>query len=500
MINQLDFGGFDPAFVGTSLDFSSVDALRLFNEFRLGTAPASFSELHPTERFAALSTESVLWHELRHFHDSLLAPYSAYVFRLRIDMLVNLLGLFTYILDREISPKANCIPVPLIRWWHMNDADRATWLAMLPPRTDGAAWVPVNVPVFEERDVKLTSRVEKRLLKSFDELLRLVSAKRDRIRDLTFNPRLVSALSSFQPWQVFELSGLAVQIQDLWSVYGADDVRFFVNRIVQTPESPYSAPLLLAQQICNAAGVEFSWALAGICSAWSLFGSYEHDHWDACPSVRFSRLWHLLSTEGVDLSRSVPDLFEHWSACLKLSTVADAIAETRKIYIGIPEVLVKHFEAAGLTRDKSSDLLLRVTTGVAQSSELMAKIISEDIGTYAVPYSYLESLDRYVNANVRYVLQSTGVIFGPSRDELQTSGKVITWEVEQAGKRVVLLYAEPLKLSEKQFVTADDALELSDLFALTEFVFSDLGRERGDVQRAGRVAFGESHLLPVEVY
>lgn len=502
MTTQTDFGGFDPAFIGASLHFTSVDALKLFDAYRASATPLPVHQLLLPERFEALSIFSVLSHEVRHFHDSLLAPYGALVFSRRIQMLVNLLEILPHLFDERLNPYANCLPVPLARWWRWSEPARQHWIENLPHREDGQSWVPVNVPLYKEGDIPRDLTFDVRSIESFEKILRVVVHTREQIQDLTFNPRTVRGATSFQPWQLFELAGMSIQMQDLWQMYGPNELQWFTDGITADRQSAYARVLLLAQRLCDMAGLDFSWALANVVATWCLLGSYERDGWDACPSLRFVKLWSVIENDGVDIDAGIEALYDRWSKKLGVSTVREGVEEARKIYGRIPAMLEQKIVGIenSYVSSEHAELLVRVTTAMARSSAAMVDAFLDDVDTYAVPYAYLGSPQRYVSPNLRFLLQSTGKIFDASQEELEKRGLIIEWAIEENGKIVVLAYIEPLTLSSIQFVTAADAATLSELFGITEFVFSDLGHERQEPQRAGRVFFRDSGLEPIQVF
>lgn len=500
-MTQYDFGGFDPTFFGISLHFSNLRAARLFEASRHSANPLPTDHLPADERFEALSIFSALSHEIRHFHDALLAPYGASVFHRRVQMLVNLLEFLTYMFDEELNPQANCLPVPLERWWRLSEAERAQWISALPPRRDNTPWRPVRIPVFNDRAVDFAPGPRTRSLDSLDELLRAVAQARAQIHDLTFNPQSVRGAASFQPWQVFELSGLLVQLQELWQMYGREEVQFFVDRIM-AEDTPYSTALFVGDKLCEIIGVDFNWSVLSLVTEWSLLGSYQQDGWSACPTVRFARLADLLAGEGIDLDRPAQRLFAHWSQRLKLSTVEEGVAEAQATYARIPGKLRE--QVAGVkgsfVGEELAEMLIRVTLEVAASSALMAEAFLEAPETYVVPRLYISSSDRFVNPALRLVFESLGAVVNATAEELEERGHIVHWAVEKDGQTVMLSYIEPLKLSAFDFVAPKDAALLADLFGLTEFLFSDVGHERSDVQRAGRVFFRESKIEPVQVF
>src|SRR6185436_20958930 len=110
---QMDFGGFDPSFIGITRYFGNPRVWQFNQEFTRSQNPVSVLSIPHEQAFEALATVSVLSHEIRHFHDFLLSPYQANLFRLRIQSLVNLLGIAPYILKGE---DINCLPVPISKW------------------------------------------------------------------------------------------------------------------------------------------------------------------------------------------------------------------------------------------------------------------------------------------------------------------------------------------------------------------------------------------------
>jgi hypothetical protein len=502
MTAQTDFGGFDPAFFGVSVHFTSVHALELLQEFRASPTPLPVAHLPPLERFEALSLFSVLDHEVRHFHDSLLAPYGAFVFLKRIEMLVNLLEVLPYVLDERLNPGANCLPVPLARWWRWDNAARERWLSQLPPREDGKPWTPVNVPLFVDGEPSVGPMAGARSLATLDQTLRVVMKARNRIHDLTFNPNTVRGALSLQPWQLFELTGLCVQLQSLWQMYGPEEVQFFADSVVADRQSPYAFVLRLVQRLSEKVGTEVNWGIASLVATWCLFGSYERDQWSACPSMRFVKVWDLISREGIDLDEDIETLYDHWSAQLGVSTVREAVEESRKVYARIPAMLERQISGieGSYVSKAHAEFLIRVTTAVARSSAAMADAFLDDMASYVSPYAYLRTVKRYVNPLLRVLLRSTGAVLDAPLEELERRGFLIEWAVEEEGKNVALSYLEPYRLSTIQFVEPADAVQLSELFAITEFVFSDLGHERAEVQRAGRVFFQNGEIVPIQVF
>src|SRR5205085_6947184 len=266
MAIQLDFGGFDPSFIGVTIRFGNDRAWQIFDAFSKSANPPSLIGLPRDERFEDLSITSVVSHEIRHFHDFLLTAYSAQVFRLRVQALVNLLEVLFYISKSD----ANCLPVPLSEWCRLDDTGRKEYLSWLPQRKDNKPWSPVELPFVDDKpfDFQQPTSPMSWSSETVERLIRAAIYTRERIHEFTYNPRTVRGGASFQPWQIFELSGFLIQIQDIWYTYGAEDTQLFMEYL-QTSDNPYGLMLKLAANMWWRAGLTFDAAMTSAVVAWS---------------------------------------------------------------------------------------------------------------------------------------------------------------------------------------------------------------------------------------
>ena len=322
---QLDFGGFDPAFLGVSINFQNLRVRELHKQFSESPTPIPVAQLPDDERFTALSIFSVMAHETRHFHDFFLTSYSAHVFFYRVQMVVNLLQVIPYF--RKKGP--NCLPVPMLKWCRMDAAGRQDELQWLGPRHDGKPWVPVNLPLLKGTEFVAAGGLAADV-DALTPLLVAVLNRRDKIRDLTFNADTVRGQTSFQPWQVFELSALVVQFHEIEAMYGLDAALFWVNHLVGLGNTPYASVLKLVVSLWDDSKEPVDFHLVSAIVWWCLLGSFAVDSWNACPTHRFVHLFKHLKTTG--LPSDVSDvllLFDRWSQRTGLSKVRQGLVEAR---------------------------------------------------------------------------------------------------------------------------------------------------------------------------
>jgi hypothetical protein len=489
---QHDFGGFDPSFVGVTIRFGSESAFRFSRAFRQGDRPPQVDHLTAEERFEALSIASVISHEVRHFHDFLISPYSARLFKLRVQGALNTLQMLPELQQFD----GNCLPVPLSKWCAMSQAERDEALSRLPRRRDGDAWRPVPLP-FVKDDQKLPRALAQ--YKGDDALEMLLGAarvNREGVRELTLGQ---AGSSRFQPWQVYEASALLVQLQELWSLYGKEEFEFFMDSLV-SEENAYASMWKLIKELWDQHGQRLDTRIASATIFWSLLGSYLRDGTNGCPTVRFTRLLALLKKEGVPSSGSdLASLFRRWSARLKLSTIEDGLDEAVGVFARLSDIM----RAAATTfpselRDEF-DALMRVTDGVEASSRHMVEQLRRDLDIYVAPHRYQENLEHFANPVLRRVYDGSALRVEKSFEDMEREGYLIEWAAESGGDKLIYSMTEPFTLSKFGFLRAKDTLHASHLFSITDFLFSRSARARPDVERAAREYLAQYSAVPVDL-
>ena len=502
MAIQLDFGGFDPSFIGITLRFNNR-SWQLFEAVSRSPEPVPVYHLRADEKFESLSALSVLSHEVRHFHDFLLTSYSAHLFRLRILALLNLLEALPFV----VTGDGNCVPVPISAWCRMSEEGRQRAFSWLAPRPDSEPWVPVYLPHVDDSQPSppLSSHMPMpRTPEILEAVIRAATYHRGRIYQFTWNPRTVRGTTSIQPWQIFELSGLLVQIQDLWHTYGPDETDFFLEHLQSVGNNPYAMVLHLGRYVWTKLGLPFDTALTSAMVSWSLLGSYERDQWRACPTERFMLLCDHFLKEGapggdIDLG----DLFNAWSRKLHLSSVEEGLADSRKTFHRVRELIdtkVLKGAAAGTFSADHGELLMRVADGVARANEHMIEQFLENPYAYVLPNQYIKHANAFVSPALRCVAEGGGFLLSvKKKEELEKRGYIISWATQCDEGELVVSLIKPYHLSRFVFLEPHDVLEVSDLIGLTDFLFADVERARGDVQRARGILFQSSNKAPVEI-
>lgn len=495
MAIQQDFGGFDPIFPGVTISFSRSEAWQKVDSYIAdSTSPPLVGS--DEEKFELLSLISVLSHELRHFHDSLLSPYAIRVLRLRFHALLGIVQ----ILPDIVKDGPNCIGVPISAWCALDEDARAKYIENLGTPQLSSKWIPVPLPYLSSERPS-TSGATAHSPEAVAAIISAAVARRDQISELT-NRATRDGPYSVQPWQIFELSALLVQIEEIRSAYGADAVDLFLKSLLALSPNPYAEILQITDAVWRKLNWSYSAPFAMASVVWSLFGSYEKDQWNACPAERYMRLLnHFLErgvNEDLDPTESWFDVFNRWSAALKLSTVQEGLDEARQNLIRISEAAKNITDAT-----KMDDLLKPILQGLAAIGRAHlhnAIEFQNDPGAYISPARYLKS-PTLVDPVLRVVFREGALQIPKTKSELDREGKYLHWGIEDNGGVRAFSMSFPFKFSSIPSMKTELAFELFDLFGLVDFVFENSPtRSRDDVKRPGQEFFRQLQLTPFEVF
>lgn len=501
MTIQLDYGGFDPAFVGITTRFSTDSAWRAFQEHVGSGSPFRGSEDTPDQKFEWLAVTSVLIHELRHFHDFLLSPYSARIFKHRVQLTLNALQL----LPNLIARSGNCLPVPISAWCRMEGARRSRELKYLPPRRSGDVWAPIDLPVIHDLDSDHDEMVgtifaEKGLIEG---LIRAVSQGQRKIDEFTSNSDRDIQAGSLQPWQVFELSGFLIQIQDIWQTYGEEHTLFFLDYMSQKSNNPYWSIFRFAKSPWDVHGIHFDDRVISAMAFWSICGSFRTDSWSACPSHRLFQLVNQMARQNAEIEYKADlwSLWDQWSEQTGLSRVQDGLNETvfilRNLCKRTEEFATKDCEP--WMRESFALTVLRVAYGVLRSSEHMVERLRSDPGAYVVPHRYVENPTDYVNPVLRQVFDAFEIEMEKSPEELESRGFKLLWYRWVDDRALIASMIRPFELTEHRFLDETDVADFAELVGTVDFAVATKSRARFEVQFPGRLYFKEAKVTPIDV-
>jgi hypothetical protein len=327
-IVQEDFGGFNPRFYGVTYTLSTPASLEVLG---------NYFEHESFEREQAslgqIAIRSVIEHEMRHYHDFLLSPYSSSVFRLRLQGLVN--GSQAVHMLKRLS--GNCCPAPITRWMTLDDSARQAqlrdWRELIDP-PGNSDWQPVTLPVVAPDEllpdaapgfVKVNTRS---IDQQFQFFVRTAVMGYERIRQIVDGFSDAQAHPELRPCNVYEATALTTQLCAIYQSQGLIQALQLVNFLFDSNlgyarlwETFMQLALLLEQH--RHPGEEKARLLFAalptvmVLSVWCLLGSFRLEGKDACPTLRFMRLAsHLLDdhTDHRNRSASVADMWDYWDS------------------------------------------------------------------------------------------------------------------------------------------------------------------------------------------
>lgn len=394
---QEDYGGFDPKFMGITVRFDAryPKGWQLFKQtcskdrdpnhvIELGN---NVLQCSPGEAFELFSIGTAIVHEMRHFHDFILSPFGNHVFRLRVNATANGVKAIAPVLKRK-----GILPVPIPVWRRKSLTERAELISQWQSLLEGQSKEVLEIP--DDRQA----------------LVEQTESAYEKIRDLLVNPQATSLKIPLQPYHLFEASAIIAQIQHVYSVFGTKHAELFMNLLLSDPGTrSYALVFRLLSELWHTAGLPADTAKMSAAITWSILGDYSVDLWEACPTVRFNRLFDLLAKDGPpSQSENTQDLFEKWSAKLGVSSISESLQK---------QVEANKRVAAKLENELKDlkDLLgeiIDITQTFYRVSDHMSKLFLENPETYVYPYFYQteEIAQKWVAAPIRVTFTGGGIV------------------------------------------------------------------------------------------
>ncbi|MFQ5962762.1 MAG: hypothetical protein ACE5KZ_00580 [Candidatus Scalinduaceae bacterium] len=497
---QADYGGFNPKYVGVVIRVADQNSCNWLD--RAGSITENeILSLSPVQAFDALSMVSVCSHEVRHFHDFLIAPYSQMLWRLRMVILFNGVQTLGHLIDMKNNESFNCIPVPISSWSRYDYHKRQSMLKHLSdlrPLKNGLHYRPCTLPFFT-LDNSLLKLAKNETLNHFDRLIAVTMHYYQMMRNFTFRPPKQSESVIYQPCHIFELSGLICQMQTIWSDLGKQSLQRFQDIVFKELNVPYIILYRALLNIWHRHNKLMPLEMASAIVFWSLMGSYEDDKWRACPTFRFAAIHNYLLKAGPPNGSSLSiQLFDDWSDITNLSKVNKAFKHGLREADKFPKMIEKVFPldlAWANLFDKS--IFLKFIKNVCDAQKHMINIFLENPETYIDPSKYNNSCSKYVNPPVRQDFIKGGVLI---EKNFESRGEVVYRGFENdQGLQIAQSFSRSVTLSKIKFIDAQEAHNIFILTSMIDQLFYDQNRDDPDVVMAQRLLQEEVGVFPFNV-
>ena len=494
---QADYGRFNPTYIGIVIRAANQANLDWLDR-TASVSEAELLKLPPNQAFDAISMLSVFPHEVRHFHDFLLTPYSQRLWRLRMRALINGLQVYVGLMKQRKSEDFNCIPVPLSSWCRRSTESRLELLQCLDdqrPLGNKRQYRSCSLPLLSP-DCDLLKVARDKTLDPIDRLTAVTMHYYEKMAELSNRPAEQSESFDYQPCHVFELSGLICQLQSIEADLGPKALSIFLELLYEKSNAPYLRLLRGLHEIWHRRAMAIDLSMASSVVLWALLGSYEVDGWRACPTYRFASIFMRLLKEGPPAeAMDIMDLFDLWSDATELSPVRSALE------VGIRKSEEFPLRVDHVFSDKSAwvnivdgDRFMEFIRSVCRAQKHTMREFAANPELYAYPRLYLNNPNLYVNPPVRCELTKGGVLVD---ERFAARGGVVYRGVEsKSGSTIAQSFLRPMTLSSVDFLDSQLVYDMYIAASLSDLLFRVERRDDPDLRMAQRILREEYEALP----
>ena len=478
---QPDYGGFNPRFLGVSMFYDSPRNYNAVYAYLTGDEPAdSPADLH------SIVLRSVVDHEVRHYIDFLVSPYSTAVFRLRLMALIN--GAQALSLAKEIP--GDVLPVPLTQWALDDEGRRAAtcaeWGELL-----GEEATPIGVPhrTLQELQTDLPPAnisvadlpADRRFRLHLEAAIRAYL----RIDQLTQGFAATVDNPYGRPAYIHEASALTIQAAAIHAGQGSVQAATFLSFLLDSelPQAQvwqrHMRVAMLLERLWGGGTDDALIAIRRIPSitVWTMLGDYGDNPRRACPATRFAMLIEgLLDGDtnrqwsgDIDDPESLIRMWDFWDEQLEVTSWRTALAnhvESCRRAVDTYRTMLEQWQGSSSVLDLASDAI-DVTL---RDCEIAVTAFLDDPRILAVPETYISSPPGSLPMpDVRIELRGFAVDYDPS-----TPGRAVVRRSPH-GDAYAAAMAFPADLhDESRLEELDRKLELENLIEWCDLAFSRL--------------------------
>lgn len=477
----VDYGRFNPRFLGVSFLFDSPDDYSLVRTAM--NAPGGMASSKTAEAsLHEIALLSVFDHEQRHYLDFLLSPYSTTVFRMRLQATIN--GMQAIIAARDLT--GDVIPVPLTRWMTMPSAERRAheddWSELLgrnvravqvPSRGQpelltnlAAGATPIGHTSMQEQFETYTDGAVRAFL---------------RIGQLTEGFEAAAAVKHLRPAYIHEASALSTQLAAI--LVGQGELAFgrFALFLMESPAAQAQAwqtCYQLAQMLSSDREPLAVLQRIPTITTWALLGNLALDGAAGCPTTRLSRLIVALAaaphdprwTCDMDDPASIDRMWCYWDAATDLRPWAEGLAS----HISLTRRAVGQYEKLRTLWAGELDMVEAVVAVLRQlvdHQEMAVSAMKHDLRQVVDPYRYVQMpTSDMPSPDMRFEFRGFGV-----KSTLVPSEHRITRQ-NTSGEKITIGLAVPGTAVDQEAggVLLDQKLELEELMEWCDLAFSEL--------------------------
>ena len=406
---------------------------------------------------ARLAAGSAFEHERRHFHDWLLTPHAAELMAIRAEVCIN-----GYQVNLALhAGGTNVIPVPVTRWLHKTEAEKAELLEMWQSLLGED--FKIRLPEFQDLDLLLAiENIERRYKASLGALF-------ESIHHVGISPS-----------SIYEGSALLIQMQAIHDLYGPTASNMFINTMLgQDERSRYPVALrVLVGALPSNTRLENNTLSALI--TWCLLGRATTDRENSNPLTRLSHVvGYARKKGGFRPDASSRSIFEHldrasgvvpYTQCLQ-----DSMSDTKAICSSL-------YGDWTSTADPPNGIIATIQAYelYARIHEYMANIFLQDPDAYVKPTNYLDTnFERWPEPFIRETFGRP--FYAVKRDDLKNYSQATPFETARSGDTVFLRQLV-WEIPEKSVIDLTIADNWLFVCSLSDALFAEFNRDNPDIE------------------
>jgi len=279
-----------------------------------------------------LSRLTVLDHEVRHFHDTLLYPFGATILQQQITLTIN--GLSLIGLATTDSKNANVLPIPLHEWLLMPAVDRARFVEQ--QKGQGRQVIVPELPIIDPDDE--IGDLPRGIINLKSDRDMIVAASRiavsayKALQELWSGPQVPGDLKAATTVAVWEVAGTLCQMAAIHRRAGGTNMQRFADWFLEHGPRRYRLGLQMMKGVSSSPpGTTLLREFLAL-TAWAQMGRFRENDWESSPLFRLYNL-QKARREGLRWSVDEPflDLVSIWDEAIGRSSVDDLHDSTREL-------------------------------------------------------------------------------------------------------------------------------------------------------------------------
>jgi len=390
------FGAFAPRFYGVSLILETVAHYKAFASLSDGSVDRGGLGLSDFD-WACLRT--TLEHENRHFHDSLISPFSNGIMLLRMLAAYNGIRL----LKRVGNLGGNCLPVPATKWMYMSADRRHAWMADAVDPDEPGKLNPVPLPILsgidpsdmvdglessssdDDDSESAREQLARATMGYYEAAAALMRGATDILRPLklTLDGEAFELDAIAAPRNFFEASALSVQLQAAWTNEDGSAFRPLLQ-FINSSDMPYARFFRRLARAISLPGapVKIDPHKISVAAIWCLLGDGTNRS-AVDPSIRCMKLLRILDDHGIPDGLPTGSLWDLWDEQLKLASWRSNLRALKARTLSSVEQVYAAEQAVGMS--EFSPVLKQY-----QEDQIIAvDLLLDDPDCYVSPYRYL---------------------------------------------------------------------------------------------------------------